>query len=272
VHNLAWKVAWVLTGRAGEALLDTYEQERRPLGLSATAGSVENFDGLLDVLAALGISRRAVRGLPAILQRLPGWIPRRPVGTLLDRLSALGYQRFRLSASSGRVGRRIRQRAAATIARQGAHYRSWGRDLGERYAAGAIVPDGLPDVALDPEYYTPSVRAGARLPHVWIDHDENRLSTLDLVSTDRLTLLVSAGSLSEWSAAAADLPIAVRDVSDGRAAWTTDLGRTESEALLVRPDGHIAALLRHGPDAASDLRCAVSAVRVASPTLERESA
>jgi putative polyketide hydroxylase len=30
-HNLAWKIAAVVTGRAGEALLDTYEQERRPV-------------------------------------------------------------------------------------------------------------------------------------------------------------------------------------------------------------------------------------------------
>ncbi|MEV1048711.1 FAD-dependent monooxygenase [Streptomyces sp. NPDC049916] len=31
-HNLAWKLAWILTGRAGEALLDTYQQEREPVG------------------------------------------------------------------------------------------------------------------------------------------------------------------------------------------------------------------------------------------------
>jgi 2-polyprenyl-6-methoxyphenol hydroxylase-like FAD-dependent oxidoreductase len=31
-HNLAWKLALVLKGEAGEALLDTYEQERRPVG------------------------------------------------------------------------------------------------------------------------------------------------------------------------------------------------------------------------------------------------
>lgn len=31
-HNLAWKLALVLRGQAGEALLDTYDQERRPIG------------------------------------------------------------------------------------------------------------------------------------------------------------------------------------------------------------------------------------------------
>lgn len=31
-HNLAWKLAMVLKGKAGESLLDTYEAERRPVG------------------------------------------------------------------------------------------------------------------------------------------------------------------------------------------------------------------------------------------------
>ena len=31
-QNLAWKLAWVLQGKAGSALLDTYDQERRPVG------------------------------------------------------------------------------------------------------------------------------------------------------------------------------------------------------------------------------------------------
>ena len=33
VHNLAWKLALVLRGEAGPALLDTYEEERRPVAL-----------------------------------------------------------------------------------------------------------------------------------------------------------------------------------------------------------------------------------------------
>jgi putative polyketide hydroxylase len=34
-HNLAWKLAFVLHGLAGPALLDTYEAERRPVGKMA---------------------------------------------------------------------------------------------------------------------------------------------------------------------------------------------------------------------------------------------
>lgn len=35
-HNLAWKLAYVLSGAAGAALLDTYDAERRPVGALAT--------------------------------------------------------------------------------------------------------------------------------------------------------------------------------------------------------------------------------------------
>lgn len=31
VHNLCWKLAAVLAGRAGDRLLDSYEHERRPV-------------------------------------------------------------------------------------------------------------------------------------------------------------------------------------------------------------------------------------------------
>jgi hypothetical protein len=42
VHNLAWKLAAVVHGRAGEALLDTYEAERRPVALAVNADVVQN--------------------------------------------------------------------------------------------------------------------------------------------------------------------------------------------------------------------------------------
>src|SRR6185503_2200821 len=43
VHNLAWKLALVLAGRAPESLLDTYEVERRPVAQANTDWSVRNF-------------------------------------------------------------------------------------------------------------------------------------------------------------------------------------------------------------------------------------
>jgi putative polyketide hydroxylase len=44
-HNLAWKLAWVLRGWADEALLDTYEEERRPVGLANALRSLQLREG-----------------------------------------------------------------------------------------------------------------------------------------------------------------------------------------------------------------------------------
>jgi putative polyketide hydroxylase len=48
-HNLAWKLAAVLGGHAGSALLDTYEEERRPVARSVSeiSGSMNGDRGLI---------------------------------------------------------------------------------------------------------------------------------------------------------------------------------------------------------------------------------
>jgi putative polyketide hydroxylase len=42
-HNLAWKLAAVVRGEAGPALLDTYAQERRPVGLLSMGQAMARF-------------------------------------------------------------------------------------------------------------------------------------------------------------------------------------------------------------------------------------
>jgi 2-polyprenyl-6-methoxyphenol hydroxylase-like FAD-dependent oxidoreductase len=266
VHNLAWKLAWVVTGRAGGTLLDTYEQERRPVGIAATADSVANLDGMFEVVAALGLPRRAVRLLPRVVAAVPAWLPRRPVRALIRGLTTLAYQRLGLAKSAGRVGQRMRRRAAAAIAGQGPHYRSWGRDLGVQYGRGAVVGDGLPPPRNDPQFYTPCVRAGGRLPHSWVADHGRRVSTLDLVSRNELTLLASAESHTTWSLAAEELSMSVALVRDDeRSMFHTGVTGADPDALVVRPDGHIVAALRSDRHGAASLRQALLVVGAPSP-------
>lgn len=53
VHNLAWKLAFVLRGIASARILDTYELERRPVAQSNTDWSVGNFKRLTRITEAL---------------------------------------------------------------------------------------------------------------------------------------------------------------------------------------------------------------------------
>ncbi|MEE6179352.1 FAD-dependent monooxygenase [Mycobacterium sp. 050134] len=264
-HNLAWKIAWVSTDRAREDLLDSYECERRPVGRSATDHSVANVDGLLDVVAALGLPRVVGRLLPRAVAALPEWAPRRTVRTLVRSLSAQGFRSFDVARSPGLAGQYLRRRAAVAIGRQGRHYRSWGSDLGVIYSSGALVPDGMRTAPADPEFYTPHVRAGGRLPHAWVKDRGRRVSTLDLVERNRLTMLVPDDSRARWAHAAAALPISVVGVDESaRTVFHTGSVASAADGLIVRPDGHIAAVLPPGGDGATLMRRALEAVDASS--------
>jgi putative polyketide hydroxylase len=52
-HNLAWKLAWVLKGWADESLLDTYERERKPVGIENVLLSADPSGSERDVDEAL---------------------------------------------------------------------------------------------------------------------------------------------------------------------------------------------------------------------------
>ena len=54
-HNLVWKLCAVMEGGAADALIDTYEEERRPIARRNTDQSVENLMKMGMIDEALGI-------------------------------------------------------------------------------------------------------------------------------------------------------------------------------------------------------------------------
>jgi 3-(3-hydroxy-phenyl)propionate hydroxylase len=66
--NLAWKLAWVVRGRASEAILDTYDQERRPH--AAKMIRLAKFMGQL-VMPRDHVRAVVVHGTMALLRRIP---------------------------------------------------------------------------------------------------------------------------------------------------------------------------------------------------------
>lgn len=126
---------------------------------------------------------------------------------------------------------------------------------------------------LPAQSYTPSTEVGRRLPHVALTGDDGRSSTLDLVD-GRFTVLTLHPN-SEWDAAVAALSgeypaLHYQSITDdSRAevepgAWTAAATLEPDDALLVRPDSHIARRF-HGVSAASELRAAMRAAHRGGP-------
>ena len=208
-HNLAWKLAAVLGGGAGEALLDTYEAERCPVAVSNCEFSVRNAQGFAKLMGP---------GAAAQGQRLASG------EVTLEELSAEIQELLDAQAS---------------------HFDSPGRELGFCYQNGAMVPDGtaLPDVADSDRDYVPSARPGARAPHLWLQRDGERVSTLDLFGNG-FVLLTGPAQASAWHSAANGLSAEVEvvvvsdSVVDVDANWRVLYG-VEDGAVLIRPDGHV---------------------------------
>lgn len=96
-----------------------------------------------------------------------------------------------------------------------------------------------------PDWFAERVQqceVGARLPHVWLQRDGERVSSLELLSPAEFTLLLGPGV--QGRAFAFDLPLQVLSCPDDFSAAGADLEELgiASGAVLVRPDGHIAGL------------------------------
>ncbi|MFN8089652.1 MAG: FAD-dependent oxidoreductase [Mycobacterium sp.] len=245
VHNLAWKLAWDVTGSAPAGLLDTYESERRPIGIANTEQSVKNFDGLTEVFRVLGLPRSGMSALQALAgSRVMAALPRHVSRRVFSAAMSAGLRVLVLAASPGRAGKRIRRNAIAAIARQSPNYRTWGLDLGVRYQHGILTSSCDFGGARDVETYTSEIRVGGRVPHAWVTHRGARVSTLDLAARDTLTILTAAKYESRWLAALTALECRLSVAAVDLEAHTEQLSvLTEGKAILLRPDSHIAAVL-----------------------------
>ena len=97
--NLAWKLAWVVRGRASEAILDTYDQERRPHAVKMIR--LAKFMGQL-VMPRDHVRAVLVHGSMALLRRIP------PVRDYFEELGIKPKNAFAegLFVRGGRGGRR----------------------------------------------------------------------------------------------------------------------------------------------------------------------
>jgi 2-polyprenyl-6-methoxyphenol hydroxylase-like FAD-dependent oxidoreductase len=152
--DLSWKLAGSLAGWGGPRLLDTYDLERRPVGL-------HNRD----------VAGRAAAGVRS-------W--RSACGNEIDADTADGRSNRDEVSRLADVGQRLSHDMIGT-------------ELGYGYYGSPLIcdDDETPPALLDTKYQ-PTTRPGSRLPHVWLDggialHDliGNGFTLLNLGSPER---------------------------------------------------------------------------------------
>jgi 2,4-dichlorophenol 6-monooxygenase len=221
--NLAWKVAYVVKGYAGEGLLESYTPERMPVGKQ--------------VVARANQSRKDYAGL------------REWFATDSDDPVRDGLARLKARTADGAA---MRDRLYAALELKNTEFNAHGVELNQRCESGAVLAE--PDA--EPEqwprhrelYLQASTRPGAKLPHAWLVGPEGtRVSTLDVVGKGRTTLLTGLAGQA-WKNAAGQLGLPfLRTVVVGEPGaldpygyWHQIREIHEAGALLVRPDGVVA--------------------------------
>jgi putative polyketide hydroxylase len=141
----------------------------------------------------------------------------------------------------------------------------WGSRIGEGVARESEAPLDYAAVAFGYRYQSPAVvdapshlppalssvelngQPGTRAPHVWLERDGERFSTVDLFGDDFVLLTGAEGGA--WVAAARSIahpalePHRIgggNEITDPGHRWTSAYGVAEDGAVLVRPDGFVA--------------------------------
>ncbi|MDA0959192.1 MAG: FAD-dependent monooxygenase [Proteobacteria bacterium] len=207
VQNLTWKLAAVMKGVAGDSLLDTYESERQPIARINNEQSLNNAMKMFELIVAVhGLDPDKTAERYASVAKSPNAFPE-----LLDAVAA-----------------------------QKPHFDSFNLQIGYRYNSEAIINPapvpGVPNVS----DYRPSWDAGAHFPHRWVQHKEGTVALQSLLSSTAFTLLHGPEStVLEGHPHLSQLTFGVD--FDDKDSWQNQTGLPDNGALLIRPDGHIAA-------------------------------
>lgn len=211
--DLGWKLAAVLQGWGGGALLDSYESERRPVHEWVMEEAQRNHATLSNQLAAAGLEDEGEEG-----DRLRREIGARIQSTKMREFVTLGVV----------LGYRYE-------------------------TSPVIVPDGTPAPALDFINYVPNSRPGSLAPHAWLHDGSSLYDRFGRGFTLLAGADAAAGDLdlARSQAAACGVPLEVLQPQEGgvanlypcrytlirpdqHVAWRADAWPADGQALLRR--------------------------------------
>jgi hypothetical protein len=228
VHNLTWKLALsIKNGTQLTELLDTYEEERRPIALRVAKTSLFNLR-----CHSLGMDRALAIDVNKTAAENQG-----SFNVYFDKSRPMHGQ---MRGAVAEAQRALDQEFHALGAEAGWFYPSVDIDNeGEATRHdGQIGEDGEFDVCT----YHPSTVPGHHMPHFWIVRDVVR-STRDLARRDKCVLFTKSKertSLSEESELVRVEVLGNDGWVDAEDKWTELTGVGNDGAVLVRPDGMVA--------------------------------
>lgn len=230
-YNLAWKIAYVHRGLAGEGLLETYSEERQPVGANLVKEANEGLRDHLEAWEALGMyAPTAEEGL-------------KQLNEIYDP-TEIGKQR-----------RRRVQKAFESKLREG---NSVGIGMNQWYTSTGIYLDDeagpRPELVGDPVTQPLiSTYPGVRLPHAWLDISTRRkeISTHDLAGHGAFCIFTGHGG-EGWLRAAKKISESTGiplngygigfglDYHDVYRQWWDNREVEDDGCVLIRPDRYVA--------------------------------
>lgn len=228
--NLAWKIAYVMQGKAGPELLKSFSAERQPVGVQVITRANQGLRDHQPVLDALGMWNQSVEEGRTALEEL---------------------------RSPTKEGRARRLRLEKGIQGTAHEFHALGVEMNQRYESNAVYTKdegpwpSLPD---DPLMIHEIITyPGSRLPHAWLNLavPTKPISTIDLAGRGRFCLLTGPGG-DAWKTAAnkvgeqlgvkiASYSIGWRqDYEDVYSDWARRREIEEDGCVLVRPDRFVA--------------------------------
>ena len=216
-NNLAWKLALVVKGLAGESLLDTYQVERRSKAQQTVKSATYNSLHYQAIAEAVRVGEGAEFA----------------TGSLSPEGIEFLRQRVKLHGDNSVL--------------------HTGYQLGTVYSSTAILSNCEKPPTPELVNYIETTLPGVRAPHAWlIDQKGERISTVDLWGS-KFVLIGSSDATKNWILTAKTIcnefgiNIDVIGVgSDGiycaaDTKFSTLYSSRIGQVTLVRPDGHIAA-------------------------------
>lgn len=237
-YNLAWKIAYVMKGKASPVLLNSYTLERQPVGLGVITRANQGYRDHLAVWQALGMTEPTVE----------------------ERTKA-----FKELKEPTRVGAYRREKLRTAIEGTAHEFHAVGQEMNQRYESDAVYLEdevSRPPLPEDPIlHHQITTYPGSRLPHAWLNTrvPGKQFSTQDIAGKGHFTLFTGIGG-EKWRDAVKKVSerygveIHVcsigweQDYEDVYSDWARRREIDDDGCVLVRPDRFVAWRARLMPD------------------------